>query len=403
MSTQLEIKDEITEFLPQHGQDTYPAEESLTTNQEILQQLDEFYGKFSELGNRLDKLEASHNDLHLKEQPDHLELKHLKEFVATGVYDQLSYKGTDTMPLTMPRKVLSHIDKLLHQSSIMRKLCSMEKISGNQIEYFITNNKDNYVGWSGENNTPSPSSAAPNVSNASNAATNTGPNGTRTANTPALATGTPKFSSLSITLHELYAQPEISKIHLEDSFIDLEKWLIDNLVDAFSRTENTAFISGNGTSQPLGILEVGTDIERIRVEKLDYDAIVKLLYSLHEYYATKASFLMHRSTLQEIRSLKSKSGQYLLQAGPNGEEIFGIPVYQTSDMPLVTKRGSGIIALADFKSAYRIVENKDIRILRDPYTEKKFVKFYTTKRVGGNVVNAAAIKLLSISETANPA
>ncbi|WP_169193311.1 phage major capsid protein [Anaplasma platys] len=386
MTTELEIKDEITEFLPQHGRSTYPIEETSSSDEAILQKLDEFNYKFSEFENRLNKLEiSSPGRINLKDQPEDLESKYLKEFVATGVYDQLSYKSADAMPLMMPKKVISYIDKLLHESSIMRKLCSVEKISGSQVEYFVTNNKDNYVGWS-ENN------AAP--------ASGTG---TKQESAAAPISGAPKFSSLSVVLHELYAQPKISKIHLEDSFIDLERWLIDNLVEAFSRAENAAFISGNGSTKPLGILGVGTDITLMEVDKLDYDTIVKLLYSLHEYYASRASFLMHRSTLQEIRSFKSSSGQYLLQAGKNGEEIFGIPVYQTSEMPIAAADKAGMIALADFKSAYRIVENKDIRILRDPYTEKKFVKFYTTKRVGGNVVNSGAIKLLSFSTTVNRA
>lgn len=387
MTTQLEIKDEITEFLPQHESGAYHTNETQPshTNEAILQKLEEFYDKFGELGNRLDKLEIGQNRINLKEQPEELECKHLRDFVATGIYDQLSYKSADTMPLLMPKRVISYVDKLLLESSIMRRLCSLEKISGGQIEYFVTKNKGTFVGWNEENNTPT------------NADNLTSPKEDKKEKTPSTTVDSPKFSSLSITLHELYAQPEIAKTHLEDSFIDLERWLIDNLVDAFSRTENIAFISGNGITQPLGILSVGNNVEHVKVEKLDYDSIIKLLYSLHEYYASRASFLMHRSVLQEIRSLKSKSGQYLLQAGPSGEEIFGIPVHQSSDMTIAGSQDTALIALADFKSAYRIVENSDIRVLRDPYTDKKFVKFYTTKRVGGCVVNTDAVKLLSIS------
>ncbi|GAT75105.1 HK97 family phage major capsid protein, partial [Ehrlichia ruminantium] len=131
-------------------------------------------------------------------------------------------------------------------------------------------------------------------------------------------------------------------------------------------------------------------------------------YSLDEYFAAKAVFLMHRSVLQEIRSIKSPSGQYLWYPGLNTgspDTLMGIPVYQTSDMPALSSilQSSDIpkpaIVLADFKNAYKIIENRDIRILRDPFTDKPFVTFYTTKRVGGGVINSNAMRILQINNT----
>ncbi|CCE77413.1 putative phage major capsid protein, HK97 family (part 2) [Wolbachia pipientis wAlbB] len=119
-----------------------------------------------------------------------------------------------------------------------------------------------------------------------------------------------------------------------------------------------------------------------------------LYYSLNEHYSKNASFLMNRSTLKDVRLLKSETGQYLWQPSLSLETpdtLMGIPVYQSADMPPT------MIAVADFKQAYKIVDNRGMRILRDPYTNKPYVKFFVTKRVGGEVVNTSAIKLLKIA------
>lgn len=132
-----------------------------------------------------------------------------------------------------------------------------------------------------------------------------------------------------------------------------------------------------------------------------------LYYSLNEYYARNASFLMNRSTLKNVRLLKSEAtGQYLWQPSLSLNEpdtLMGVPVYQSVDMPPVptaeqNKDGNylPIIAVADFKQAYKIVDNRGMKILRDPYTNKPYVLFFITKRVGGEVINTNAIKLLKL-------
>ncbi|SCV61616.1 Phage capsid family protein [Anaplasma phagocytophilum] len=385
----LEVKDGITEFLSQCDADLAPIQENKTeninnkhiTNDVLLQQLEDINSKFDHYANRLDKLETERNAINLNENPETPEYKSLHQYITHG-HQALECKNifatSATVPDTnfsylIPKKIHLHFDKLLSQNSIMRKLCSIEKISSDSLEYLISNNQETFVGWSGDPNTLVSKSL------------------------------TPKLSHINIRLFELYAQPQLAKNLLEDTCIDLERWLMNNLVDAFSRKENKAFISGSGTSQPTGILsyDEGTgpgQIERVKVETLNTDAIIKLFYSLNENFSSRAAFLMNRSILQEIRSLKSNTGQYLLQVGNSGDEmLLGIPVYQTSDMPMYSDGSNSIIAIADFKSAYKIVENKDMRILRDPYTEKSFVKFYTTKRIGGAAVNCNAIKLLTVT------
>ena len=87
--------------------------------------------------------------------------------------------------------------------------------------------------------------------------------------------------------------------------------------------------------------------------------------------------------------------QYDMRVGLQ-RSILGAPLYFGTDVPVV---GSNALAAiyGDFKRAYQIVDRTGIRVLRDPFTDKPFVKFYTTKRVGGAVVNFEAVKVAKVS------
>ena len=413
----LETKDEDTEILSQYDEASFDEiEESVEDKRithSIFRKLEEICCKFDGFDSRIDKIENSYNQINLKEYPESIECKSLREYISTGKLTELESKNgspNNTIAYTLPRKIQLHVDKLLLQSSVMRKLCSVETISCDSIDYLTTNNKETFVGWVGKNydsedNKESLSNSTGKSSGSQNPPDDTkkdpANNTKKSSSTIKDVTEAPKLNTVTIKLFELYAQPQIAKKLLEDSPIDLAGWLINNLVDAFSRMENKAFISGTGIMEPLGILGYAEgssygQISHIKAKTLDADAIIKLVYSLDEYFASRAVFLMHRSVLQHIRSLKTSSGQYLLQHGSSGDELLmGIPVHQTSDMPLLDSKYP-VVALGDFKNAYKVLENREMRILRDPYTNKSFVKFYTTKRVGGGLINSNAIKLLKI-------
>ena len=410
----LETKDEITEILPQFDETLFhDVEENLKseyTEHAVLKKLEEIGRRFDALGSRIEeRLETSNNQIYLKENPESIECKSLREYISTGKLIDLENKNgnNDTLAYTLPKKIRLHVDKLLFQNSVMRKLCSVEKVSCDSIDYLSTNNKETFVGWVGRNSITGNGESSPTIENVASSklpsdnTKNSAGSIKKQSYSINDVTEAPKFNTVTIKLFELYAQPQIAKKLLEDSLIDLEGWIINNLADAFSRMENKAFISGTGNTEPLGILGYAEgssygQISHITAKTLDADAIIKLLYSLDEYFASRAVFLMHRSVLQHIRSLKTSSGQYLLQHGTSGDELLmGIPVHQTSDMPLLNS-GSPVVAIGDFKNAYKILENREMRILRDPYTSKSFVKFYTTKRVGGGLIDSNAIKLLKI-------
>jgi HK97 family phage major capsid protein len=306
-------------------------------------------------------------------------------YLRKGIEDDLSHlekkalsvgSDSDGGYLVTP-SMSQNIVSAVFESSPMRQLASVETISSDSLE-IIEDNDEAGAGWS--------------AAEAAIVADST----------------TPDVGKKIINVHELVAQPKATQKLIDDSSVDVEAWLGGKLVDVFSRLENAAFINGNGVGKPKGILNYAAGTSWGQIEQIasgtsgevDADSIIDLFYSLKEEYATHATFLMNRATAQQVRLLKEGStGQYLWNPGlasGAADTLMGVPVMQAADMP-TPAADSLSIALADFSRAYQIVDRTGVRILRDPFTEKPFVKFYTTKRVGGDVVNSEAIKLLKLS------
>lgn len=212
--------------------------------------------------------------------------------------------------------------------------------------------------------------------------------------------GTPKLQHKQIEVHELYAQPTATQRLIDDSSIDIYNWMLERLSDHFGRSEGHAFINGDGDKKPQGILkeEKVETIDLIKEKEIHVEDILNMINRLDEYYLSNASFIMNRSTLSYIQTLKDETGRFIWQPSYNDaspQTLFGIPVYCSADMPIMSKENSNkVIALGDFKKGYKIVDRAGVSVMRDPYTAKPFVKFYATKRVGGAVVDPKAINVL---------
>jgi len=225
---------------------------------------------------------------------------------------------------------------------------------------------------------------------------------------PRTETNTPTLGMRRIPVHELYAMPKATQNLLDDAKIDVESWLATKISDKFSRLENEAFITGDGVGKPRGILTypAGTanpgQVEQVNSgtnAAVTPDSVRSLFYRIKSPYINNARWLMRRSTLEAISKLKNTNGQYLWQPGlAHGEPqtLLGKPIEQMEDMPLVVT-GSLSIAFGDFKRAYNIVDRRGIRMLRDPFSAKPFVSFYSTKRIGGDVTNFEAFALQKMS------
>jgi len=226
-------------------------------------------------------------------------------------------------------------------------------------------------------------------------------------------TGTPQLGKWRIPVHELYAKPKATQKILDDAEINLETWLAQKVAEKFARDEAAAFVAGNGVNKPRGFLSYadGTTlpgtIERINTgangafasAPSGGDALIDALYGLKAQYRANATWFMNRATTKLARKLKDSDGAYLWSPGIAAGQpatLLGYPVAAFEDMP-DPATGSLSIAVGDMRSAYQIVDRVGIRTLRDPYSAKPYVEFYTTKRVGGDVVNFEAIKLIEFS------
>ncbi len=221
-------------------------------------------------------------------------------------------------------------------------------------------------------------------------------------------TATPSIDRISIPLHELSALPKASQRLLDDSAFDVEGWLAGRIADKFARAEAAAFIGGDGADKPKGILDhpaVDNDvwawgnlgyIATGTAGGVDADAIVDVVYALGAQYRVNGTFVMNSKTAGLIRKLKDSDGRFLWSDGLAAGEparLMGYPVLIAEDMPDAAT-DSYSIAFGDFQSGYTIAERPDLRVLRDPFSAKPHVLFYATKRVGGDVSDFAAIKLL---------
>jgi HK97 family phage major capsid protein len=228
-------------------------------------------------------------------------------------------------------------------------------------------------------------------------------------------TDTPQIERISIPLHELSALPKASQRLLDDSAFDIEGWLAGRIADKFARAEAAAFIGGDGIDKPKGFLTHPTSVNSAWTwgtigyvasgEDGDFatddavDAVVDLVYALGARYRANASFVMNSKTAGAVRKMKDADGRFLWSDGLSAGEparLMGYPVLIAEDMPDIAS-GTTAIAFGDFGAGYTIAERPDLRVLRDPFSAKPHVLFYATKRVGGDVSDFAAIKLLKFS------
>ncbi|GAB4283458.1 MAG: phage major capsid protein [Roseovarius sp.] len=225
-------------------------------------------------------------------------------------------------------------------------------------------------------------------------------------------TATPTIERISIPLHELSALPKVSQRLLDDSAFDIENWLAGRIADRFARAEADAFINGDGIDKPTGFLtHPAVDNGSWSWGNLGYvptgadgafdgaDAIVDLVYALGAQYRANASFVMNSRTAGAVRKLKDADGRFLWSDGLAAGEparLLGYRVLIAEDMPDIAS-GAMAIAFGDFRAGYTIAERPDMRVLRDPFSAKPHVLFYATRRVGGDVSDFAAIKLLKFA------
>jgi len=272
----------------------------------------------------------------------------------------------------------SEVQKMMFESSPMRALCDVKTISSDALEQ-MQDLGEIESGWVGEVQ-------------------------------PRPETETPELGNLVIPVHELYAKPKASQKILDDASFNVEAWLNEKFADKFGRDEATAVINGNGVKKPKGILSYAAGVGFNKLQQFasgsagdiaSADPLIDMFYGMKDAYVAGASWLMRRSTIGKIRKLKDENKQYLwqpsLQLG-QPSSFLGAPIHEAADMPAV-EADKLAVAFGNWKKGYRIVDRMGIRVLRDPYSQKPFVEFYATKRVGGGVKDFDAIKILKIASS----
>ncbi len=281
-------------------------------------------------------------------------------------------------PTTVSNRTITRV----FETSPLREYATIETIGGKDVE--LARDEDEFgAGWAGETETRS-------------------------------ETTTAKLGAAKIVAHELYAKPKATQAMLEDAGIDIETWIARKLADKFTRVETSAFFTGNGVNKPRGLLTYGNGTSGAAIEQIASgnatnitgDAFWDVVYALKEPYDRNARWFANRQSIRQVMKLKDGQGNYLWAKGDivagQPQTLCDFPIHRAADMPAPASvsaftAGTMPFAFGDFGEAYTIVDRLGISVLNDPFSSKPFVEFYTRKRVGGDVMNFEAVKLMTIS------
>lgn len=225
-------------------------------------------------------------------------------------------------------------------------------------------------------------------------------------------TSSPKLKEIIATMGEIYAKPKSTQQALDDMFFDVEQWLSSEVAIEFAEQESAAFLLGNGANKPKGLLAhtmaLTGDKDRAfgtlqnfnsgSAGSFDSDDLLNLIYGLRKGYRNGAKFMMNGLTQLYVRKFKDSQGNYLWQPGLQVDQpssLMGYGIAENEDMPDVAADANAIV-FGNFKRGYSVVDRMGTRVLRDPYSSKPYVEFYTTKRVGGLLTDSNAVKVLTL-------
>jgi HK97 family phage major capsid protein len=284
---------------------------------------------------------------------------------------------------TVPLEIETTIDRVLAKASPIRSIATVRQIGANVYRKPITTTGA-ATGWVGETDSIS-------------------------------QTNTPVLAALDFPAMELYAMPAATQTLLDDSQVDIEQWLADEVQIVFAEQEGAAFVNGDGTNKPAGFLHsttvadaswswgnlgyIASGADGAFASSNPSDALINLAYAPKQGYRANGRWVMNRKTESTVRKFKDTTGTYIWQPGLSAEQpatLFGYPVTEVEDMPDIASNSLSI-AFGDFARGYLVVDRIGVRVLRDPYSAKPYVLFYTTKRVGGGVQNFEAIKLMKFA------
>lgn len=310
-----------------------------------------------------------------------LEYEGFGRFVRKGI-DDISIKSMISADdakggYLIPHSAVQLINQQLQSRSIIRRLASVATITNDSLDLLVEKTEPD-VGWVAETDRRDETSA-------------------------------PELIKVSIPAHEIFAKPRVSQRMLDDAAINIESWLAERIADKMAKIENQAFLYGDGSAKPKGILAYPAvalgkgewgKIESISLalnKENAADVLIDLFYAMKSEYLEGACWIMSRAVAAKIRKLKDGQGSYLWQPALAADQpnlLLGYPVYLCDDMKPEEEK----LIFANIHKAYQVVDRSNINVLRDPFSAKPYVEFYTTKRVGGDVINFDAVKIANLTE-----
>lgn len=226
---------------------------------------------------------------------------------------------------------------------------------------------------------------------------------------PRPATDTSQFAEILLNTKELYAQPSISQTLLDDSVIDMAQFIAEEVAEEFGVQESEAFVNGDGTNKPKGVMQYETgsnhplgNVKAVTsgaADAIASDSLIDLVQAVKSKYRKNSQFIMNNLTFAQVRKLKDGDGNYLWQRSFDKNSpatLLGYSIYEVDEMDDIAA-STLPIAFGNFKAAYTIIDRVGVRVLRDPYTAKPYVLFYTTKRVGGGLIKPEPIRYYKIA------
>ncbi len=343
--------------------------------------------------NRLQKLQAmgTRPVSETRTQPEDGYQSAFMDYVRKGYEHGLEQKSLSSSSdsdggFLVPRGTDLHLQQTLSVQSVLRRLSSVRQISTDALDV-LADKRMADAGWVAE-----------------------------TADRA--ETDLTELVKIRIPVHEMYAKPRATQKLLDDSSVNIEEWIAQKIASKFATMENKAFLLGDGVNKPKGILaydsvdkanwawgkleHIKTGHEGTFADGQVVDILIDTFHSLKSEYLGNASWVMSRSAQSAIRKAKDPhSGQYLWQPAlteGSSASLLGFPVFTCDEMPtLEVGTASKSVLFGNFAEAYQIVDRQGTRILRDPYSSKPYVEFYTTRRLGGDVVNFEALKVVNFS------
>lgn len=316
---------------------------------------------------------------------------YFKKYLKTGndsdLIEQKSYKNDISTGYRIPSNLGSDFDIKSKKPSLIKNFAKVITTSANSVE-IVTNLSTPDAEW-GKN--PQKSSDSSEIAS---------------------------LSTIKIDLYDIFIKPKATQSFLDDPNVNLDEWLVDEVVNKILDLENAAFLHGDGQGKPRGILSYQFSKDKNLTKNESFsefqiandmqfnsetvDKLIEMIYTVDTKFLANARWFLSKTVISMIRKIKNSDGNFIWQQNEQWNEkpmLLGYPVEICDELSIANQddKKSVIGLFGDMYKAYTVVEKEDITVLRDPFSSKPYIEFYVNKQVGGDVTNFNALKVLNFN------